>query len=374
MRIGIPKEIKDHEYRVGLTPTAVHTLVRKGHEIWVQSGAGERVGFSDALYEAKGAQIMESAEEVYQADMIIKVKEPQAAEYSLMKEGQILFAFLHLAPDPVQTKALLKQGVVGIAFETVTCPQGRLPLLVPMSEIAGRIAVQVGAHGLLMAHGGKGVLLGGAHGVLPGRVCVIGGGISGTEAARMALGLGADVTILDCNLARLQDLDLRFGPRLKTLYSTVETVEEAVPSADLVVGAVLIPGKKAPHVVTRELVKQMEPGSVLVDISIDQGGCVETSRPTTHSDPMYVDEGVVHYCVTNMPGACARSATFALTNAILPYAERIAAQGWRKSLSDDEHLRAGLNVCMGQVTNEAVAKDLGFDYYPPEQVLAEAVR
>lgn len=368
MLIGIPKEIKDHEYRVGLTPTAVHTLIREGHEVWVQKDAGSRVGFSDDQYEARGAKIVPDAKTVYEAEMIIKVKEVQTEEYPLLKEGQILFGFLHLAPDPEQTEALIKQKVVAIAFETITNECGRLPLLVPMSEIAGRISVQVGAHSLLMANGGKGVLLGGAHGVLPGRVCIIGAGVSGTEAARMALGLGADVTILDRNLTRLQELDLRFGPRLKTLYSTPETIEEVLPQSDLVIGAVLNAGEKAPCVVSRALVQQMESGSAIVDISIDQGGCIETSRPTTHSNPMYTDEGVVHYCVTNMPGACARSATFALTNAILPYAERLASQGWREA-TKDPHMEAGVNTCLGHVTNEPIAHELGYTYVPLEKLV-----
>lgn len=373
MEIGIPKEIKNHEYRIGLTPTAVRTLVREGHSVRVQTGAASHIGFHDRHYEEVGATIAADAEEVYQAEMIIKVKEPQPDEYPLLKEGQVIFGYLHLAPDRQQTENLLKQKVVGIAFETVTSDCGRLPLLVPMSEIAGRISVQAGANALLMANGGRGVLLGGAHGVLPGKVCIVGAGMSGTEAARMALGLGADVTILDKNLNRLQSLDFSFGPRLKTLYSTHESLELVIAESDLVIGAVLIPGKQAPKIITREMIASMHKGSVFVDISIDQGGCSETSRPTTHSEPTYVDEGVVHYCVTNMPGACARSATFALTNAILPYALDLANKGYRQALEQDPHLRNGLNVYRGRVTNKAVAMDLGYDYCKADDCLAEAL-
>lgn len=365
MIIGIPKEIKDHEYRVGATPEMVKMLVRAGHEVMVQTQAGTPIGFTDQMYTQAGAEIVSSAKEIYQAEMIIKVKEPQASEFPLLQEGQILFCFLHLAPDPEQTKALLERKVVGIAYETVTDKFDRLPLLTPMSEIAGKISIQVGATALQMASGGRGVLLGGVPGVLPGKVVVLGGGIVGTQAARMALGLGADVTIIDVNLNRLRELDALYGPSLKTLYSTPVAVEEAVSQADLVVGAVLVPGKLAPRLVTRAMLKKMQPKSVIVDVAIDQGGCCETSKPTTHSNPTYVVDGVVHYCVTNMPGACARTATQALTNATLPYALKIANRGYKAAVQEDPGLMLGLNVCLGHVTNASVAQDLGLDYCPP---------
>jgi alanine dehydrogenase len=312
--------------------------------------------------------IVSTAAEIYHAEMVIKVKEPQAEEFPLLKEGQILFCYLHLAPDPEQTKHLLERKVVAIAYETVTDAHGRLPLLIPMSEIAGRIAIQAGATALQLAHEGKGILLGGVSGVLPATVTVIGGGIVGTQAARMALGLGADVMILDNNLNRLRDLDSQYGPRLKTVFSSPAAVEKCITHSDLVVGAVLIPGKMAPKLITREMVKKMSHGSVIVDVAIDQGGCSETSRPTTHSHPTYVVDGVVHYCVTNMPGACARTSTQALTNATMPYALKIANQGYKKALREDPGLMLGLNVCHGHVTNEPVAYDLGYDYVPPERL------
>lgn len=370
MIIGIPKEIKNHEYRVGATPSLVRLLVGAGHQVLVQTKAGETIGFTDAMFSAAGAKIVASAEEIYKSEMIIKVKEPQLSEYPLLKEGQILFCYLHLAPDPEQTKQLIDSKVVAIAYETVSDPQGRLPLLIPMSEIAGRIAIQVGATSLQLNHGGRGVLLGGVPGVAPARVVVIGGGVVGTESARMALGLGANVTIFDRDLNRLRQLDALYGPALKTLYSSPLAIEEAVIRADLVIGAVLIPGKTAPRLVTKEMVKQMVPGSVIVDVAIDQGGCTETSRPTTHDDPTYVVDGVLHYCVTNMPGACARTSTQALTNATGDYALMIANKGWKKALLDHAGLRHGLNVCFGQVTNESVAHDLGYAYVPAESLLS----
>jgi alanine dehydrogenase len=370
MNIGIPKEIKNHEYRVGATPSLVRLLVNAGHEVNVQSHAGEKIGFTDAMFSNAGAKIVQTAEEIYDCEMVVKVKEPLASEYPLLKEGQILFCYLHLAPDPVQTQQLIESKVVAIAYETVTDPQGRLPLLVPMSEIAGRIAIQVGAVSLQLNKGGKGVLLGGVPGVLPAKVAVIGGGVVGTEAARMALGLGADVIILDRDLSRLRALDALFGPNLKTLYSSPLNIEEAVTKADLVIGAVLIPGKTAPKLVTREMIKKMAPGSVIVDVAIDQGGCMETSKPTTHGDPTYVVDGVVHYCVTNMPGACARTSTQALTNATGEYALMIANKGWKKALAEHSGLRQGLNVCYGHVTNESVAHDLGHTYVPVERLLS----
>lgn len=366
MDIGIPKEIKNHEYRVGATPGMVRALVEAGHTVYVQAMAGHEIGYTDEMYHAAGAKIVSSPQEIYSHSMIIKVKEPQESEYPLLKEGQILFCYFHLAPDPLQTQQLIDSKVVAIAYETVTDAQGRLPLLVPMSEIAGRLSIQIGATCLQMNNAGRGVLLGGVPGVPPGNVLVVGGGVVGTEAARMALGLGANVTVVDRDLARLRALDALFGPRLKTLYSTSEFIEEAARSTDLLIGAVLIPGKTAPKLVTRQMIRQMAPGSVIVDVAIDQGGCVETARPTTHDDPTYVVDGVSHYCVTNMPGACARTSTQALTNATLNYALMIANQGWRKAI---EHpgLRDGLNVCLGRVTNSHVATDLGYTYVPPEQ-------
>lgn len=369
MIIGIPKEIKVHEYRVGATPAMVRALVESGHTVYVQKSAGAPIGFTDEMYQAAGALIAATAEEIYKAEMIIKVKEPQAQEFPLLKEGQVLFCYLHLAPDPVQTKHLLERNVIGIAYETITDAQGKLPLLVPMSEIAGRISIQVGATALQMNHGGKGLLLGGVAGVPAAKVVVLGGGVSGTEAARMAMGFGADVTIIDRDLNRLRALDALFGPHLKTLYSTSSTIEEAVVEADLVVGAVLIPGKLAPKLISADMIRKMRPGSVFVDIAIDQGGCSETSRPTTHADPIYVVDQVIHYCVTNMPGACARTATQALTNATTESALKLANLGWKEALKQSKYLRDGLNVAMGFVTNEHVAHDLNYKYTPPEKFL-----
>lgn len=365
MEIGIPKEIKDHEYRVGATPNDIVSFVDKGHKVKVQKGAGERIGFSDEAYLQSGAQLVDGAKEVYDSEMIIKVKEPQDSEFDLLKEGQIVFGFFHLAPDPHQTKHLIEKKVVAIAYETVTDDHGRLPLLLPMSEIAGRVSIQAGANALQMACGGRGVLLGGVPGVRPGKVVVIGGGVAGTEAARMALGLGADVVVLERSLSRMRELDALFGPKLKTLYSDQPSIEEEVLSADLVIGAVLIPGKKAPKLVDRNLISKMKKGSVIVDIAIDQGGCFETSRPTTHSEPTYVVDGVVHYCVTNMPGACAFTATAALTHATLPFSLEIASKGYKKALADNRHLLNGLNLWMGNVTNMPVAQDLNYEYHDP---------
>ncbi len=370
MIIGIPKEIKNHEYRVGATPSMVRLLVDAGHQVFVQTHAGDKIGYSDDMFTAAGARIAGTAEEIYDCEMIIKVKEPQPSEYPLLKEGQILFCYLHLAPDPEQTQQLINSKVVAIAYETVSDIHGRLPLLVPMSEIAGRIAIQVGATSLQLNHGGRGMLLGGVPGVAPANVVVIGGGVVGTEAARMALGLGANVTILDRDLSRLRHLDALYGPALKTLYSSPLAIEEAVTRADLVIGAVLIPGKTAPRLVTKKMIQKMAPGAVIVDVAIDQGGCIETSRPTTHDDPTYTVDGIVHYCVTNMPGACARTSTQALTNATGEYALMIANKGWKKALLDHVGLRHGLNVCYGQVTNESVAHDLGYPYVPAESVVS----
>lgn len=363
MKIGIPKEVKKDENRVGATPDTVHAFVQAGHSICVETAAGANIGYSDEMYERAGAQIVNSAGEVYENEMIIKVKEPQASEFPLMHPGQILFCYLHLAPDPEQTRSLLEQEVIGVAYETICDDQGRLPLLAPMSEIAGRISVQAGATALQMINGGRGVLLGGIPGVKPAKVVVLGGGVAGTEAMRMALGLGADVSIFDRSLNRLRELDKLYAPALKTVYSTPAAIEEAVLTADLVIGAVLIPGKSAPKLVTRSMLKRMQPGAVIIDIAIDQGGCTETSRPTTHSNPTYIVDGVVHYGVTNMPAACARTSTQGLTNATLPYALKIAGLGIERALAEDRHIREGLNVYYGKVTNRAVAEDLGYEFH-----------
>lgn len=369
MKIGIPKEIKKDEFRVGATPDTVRAFVDAGHFVHVETMAGAKIGFTDDLYVKAGAKIVGSAKEVYQNELIIKVKEPQAPEFPLMHEGQILYTYLHLAPDPEQTKHLLEKKVIGVAYETVTDDHGRLPLLVPMSEIAGRIAIQAGATALQLVNGGRGVLLGGIPGVRPGKVVILGGGVVGTEAMRMAKGLGADVSIFDKNLNRLRELDKQF-PGIKTVYATPAAIEEAIEKADLVVGAVLIPGKKAPHLVSRAMLKKMMPGSVVVDVAIDQGGCFETSRPTTHSDPTFIVDGVVHYCVGNMPAATARTSTQGLTNATLHYGLKLANLGYKKAMKEDPHLMMGLNVYRGKVTNQHVADDLGYEYVPPEKALS----
>ena len=363
MLIGVPKEIKNHEYRIGLTPAGVKELVSHGHQVMVQSNGGEAIGFDNNQYVAAGAEIVSEAPEIFaRADMIIKVKEPQPNECRMLRQGQILFTYLHLAPDPEQARLLLESGATCIAYETVTSKGRGLPLLAPMSEVAGRMSVQAGAHNLEKAQGGNGMLLGGVPGVEPAKVLVIGGGVVGINAARMAMGLGADVTLLDRSLDRLKELDMIFGGRLKTVYSTEDAIERHALEADLVVGAVLIPGAAAPKLITRELVSRMKKGAVMVDVAIDQGGCFETSRATTHQDPTYVVDGVVHYCVANMPGGVARSSTMALTNATLPYALALADKGVDVALADDEHLRNGLNVHAGMVTYEAVADALGYDY------------
>lgn len=370
MLIGIPKEIKVHEYRVGLTPMGVKELVRQGHQLLVQKDAGAGIGFNDIDYQVAGAELAESAEAVYQrAEMIMKVKEPQAQECAMLRQGQLLFAYLHLAADRPQTEALITSGCTAIAFETVTALDGGLPLLAPMSEVAGRMSIQAGAHCLDKAQGGRGVLLGGVPGVLPANVVVIGGGVVGENAARMAIGLGAEVTIIDRSIPRLKQLDAQFGGRVHTLYSTRDTLETAVLAADLVVGAVLIPGAAAPKLVTREMVAAMQAGSVLVDVAIDQGGCFETSHATTHSDPIYVVDDVVHYCVTNMPGAVARTSAQALENATLPYAQALANKGWLQALRDDSHLADGLNVQAGQIACAGVAAAFDMSLIPMEQVL-----
>lgn len=370
MLIGVPKEIKTHEYRVGMTPGGVQEAVRQGHTVLIETGAGAGIGLDDVVYQKAGASIAVSAEAVFaEAGLIVKVKEPQPGECARLQPGQILFTYLHLAPDPVQAQGLLASGCTAIAYETVTDAQGRLPLLAPMSEVAGRMAIQAGARCLEKSQGGSGTLLGGVPGVLPGRVAILGGGVVGTHAARMAVGLGAQVTVLDRSLARLRELDDLFQGRLLTRFATLEAIEEETLTADLIIGAVLIPGAAAPKLIPRALLAAMKPGSVLVDVAIDQGGCFETSRPTTHADPIYLVDGVVHYCVANMPGAVARTSTFALNNATLPYVLQLADRGLA-ALRDDPYLRAGLNVHRGQITYPAVAAALHCACQSPEEALA----
>ncbi len=372
MIIGIPKEVKNHEYRMGLVPSSVRELIHNGHKVVLQSTAGDAIGFGDATYQAIGAEILPTAEEVFQqADMIIKVKEPQAQELEMLRENQILFTFLHLAPDPSQTNGLMDSKCVAIAYETVTDDWGGLPLLAPMSEVAGRMSVQVGARALEKEAGGAGILLGGVPGVSPGKVTIIGGGVVGMNAVRMATGLEAEVTVIDLSSRRLRELDVQFGSRIKTIMSTVESIEQHIIDSDLVIGAVLVPGAAAPRLVNRSTLQKMRQGSVMVDVAIDQGGCFETSRPTTHTDPMYVVDGVVHYCVTNMPGAVPRTSAVALSNVTLPYVLDIANKGYRQALLEDKHLRNGLNVCHGAVTHQAVAEALGHDYVPAETILQQ---
>jgi alanine dehydrogenase len=360
MRIGVPTEIKNHEYRVGMTPAAVREAVHHGHEVLVQAGAGAGIGCDDAAYAAAGARVLPDAAAVFAAaEMIVKVKEPQPQECAMLRKGQTLFTYLHLAPDPVQAEGLLASGCTAIAYETITDERGGLPLLAPMSEVAGRMAIQVGAVALHKAHGGRGVLLGGVPGVAPGRVVVIGGGVVGTHAARMAMGLGADVTILDKSLPRLRQIDETWDGRIRTLYATLDATEAAVLDADLVVGAVLVPGAAAPKLIKRAQLAHMKPGAVIVDVAIDQGGCFETSHATTHAEPTYTVDGIVHYCVANMPGAVPRSSTFALNNATLPFTLALADKGWQRACADDPHLAAGLTVHAGAITHAAVARDLG---------------
>ena len=371
MRIAVPKEIKNHEYRVGLTPASVRELVDHGHEVWVQAGAGTAIGLTDDQYRAAGARMAADAAEAFaKGEMIVKVKEPQPGEIAMLREGQLLYTYLHLAPDPEQTAGLVKSGAVCVAYETVTGPGGGLPLLAPMSEVAGRMSVQAGAAHLEKSKGGMGVLLGGVPGVAPAHVVILGAGVVGTHALQMAVGVGARVTVLDKNVDRLRHLDLVFGGRIQTQYSDAHSVEEAVLTADLVIGGVLIPGAAAPKLVTRAMVSRMKPGSVVVDVAIDQGGCFETSHATTHADPTYVVDGVVHYCVANMPGAVSRTSTFALNNATIGHAQALATKGWKQALRDNPHLRAGLNVAFGKVTCEPVAQQLNYAYTPAEQFLA----
>src|SRR5690606_5154173 len=372
MRVGCPKEIKNHEYRVGLTPASVREYVSHGHDVLVETGAGAGIGADDNAYRAAGAQIAQTAAEVFaRSDMIVKVKEPQPDEWVQLREGQILYTYLHLAPDPDQAKGLLDSGVTAIAYETVTDDRGGLPLLAPMSEVAGRLAIQAGATALQKANGGRGVLLGGVRGVLPGKVAIIGGGVLGLQAAKMAAGLGAEVTIIDHSIPRLRQLDDIFNGRVRTRFSTVEALEEECFVADIVVGAVLIPGAAAPKLVSREMLTGMRKGAVLVDVAIDQGGCFETSRPTTHSEPTYEVDGVIHYCVANMPGAVPVTSAHALNNATLHHGLQLADKGV-KALLDDVHLRNGLNVHKGRVTNSAVADSLGYEMAEAKVVLAAA--
>lgn len=369
MRVGCPKEIKNHEYRVGLTPGAVREYVAHGHEVLVETKAGAGIGADDDAYRAAGAKIVPAAADIFgRSDMVVKVKEPQPGEWAQLRDGQILYTYLHLAPDPEQTKGLLASGVTAIAYETVTDERGGLPLLAPMSEVAGRLSIQAGATALQKANGGRGILLGGVPGVPPAKVAVIGGGVVGLHAARMAAGLGADVSILDRSIPRLRQLDDLFGGRVHTRYSTIDALEEEVFSADLVIGAVLIPGAAAPKLVTREMLSGMKKGAVIVDVAIDQGGCFETSHATTHSDPTFEVDGVVHYCVANMPGAVPVTSAHALNNATLHYGLQLADKGL-KAIAEDRHLRAGLNVHKGRVTNHAVAEALGYESYAPEAVL-----
>ena len=372
MRLGTVREIKNHEYRVGLTPESVRELVAHGHEVWIETGAGLGIGASDADYRSAGGIIQAEAATVFAGcEMIVKVKEPQPVERAMLRDGQILYTYLHLAPDPEQTADLVRSGVTAIAYETVTGSGGSLPLLKPMSQVAGRMSIQAGATALEKEHGGRGVLLGGVPGVAPGKVAVIGGGVVGFNAAQVAVGMGADVTILDRDPEVLERLGIHFESRAKTRFSNRANIHELICQADLVIGAVLVPGAAAPKLVTRDMLACMKPGAVLVDVAIDQGGCFETSHPTTHSDPTFVVDGVVHYCVANMPGAVARTSTYALNNVTLPHALRIADLGWRTALAADPHLAAGLNVHAGKVTYEAVAGALGYDYVPAAEVLNE---
>ncbi|HEU4352404.1 MAG TPA: alanine dehydrogenase [Burkholderiales bacterium] len=365
MIIGVPKEIKTHEHRVGLTPTSVRELVSHRHQVIVEPGAGTGIGATDAVYEKAGARIGEP----WEAELIVKVKEPQGSERAKLQERQVLFTYLHLAPDPEQAQDLLRSGAICIAYETVTSPRGGLPLLAPMSEVAGRMSLQVGASCLEKERGGMGILLGGVPGVPPAKVTVLGAGVAGTSAIRMAVGTGARVYALDRSIEVLRNIEKEFGARVVTVHSSRDTVESHVLSADLVIGAVLVPGAAAPKLVSRGMVKQMKQGAVVVDIAIDQGGCFETSRPTTHADPTYMVDGVVHYCVANMPGAVPRTSTYALNNATLPFVLALADKGWRRALADDPHLRNGLNVARGKVTHHEVAAAVKASYFPAEELL-----
>jgi len=370
MKVGVPKEIKVLEYRVGMIPSGVKELVDEGHEVFVESNAGMGIGMTDQDYIDAGASILSTPEEVFDiSELIVKVKEPQLNECNMLKTGQVLFTYLHLAADPEQAAALVKSGVTAIAYETVTADNGSLPLLTPMSAVAGRLSIQAGAYALQKANGGRGVLLGGVPGVKAGQVLIIGGGVSGAHAAEMAVGLGAQVTILDLSSDRLKELSNKFGDKVSTRVSSKELINELVVESDLVIGAVLVAGAAAPKLVTIEHVKQMRPGSVMVDISIDQGGCFETSKPTTHAEPTYIVDDVVHYCVTNMPGAVPRTSTFALTNETLPFIKSLANSGWLSALKNDQHLKNGLNVHEGSINFEAVADELGYPYKSPDEII-----
>ncbi len=370
MRIGVPKEIKNHEYRIGLIPGTVRELTARGHEVFIESHAGRSIGLTNERYQAAGATILPDARSVFDtAEMIVKVKEPQAVERAMLRDDHLLFTYLHLAPDPEQTRDLVNSGATCIAYETVTDSEGRLPLLAPMSEVAGRLSIQAGAWCLEKAHGGRGMLLGGVPGVQPAKVIIIGGGVVGFNAAQMAVGLGARVVLLDRNLDVMRRVDALFESRIETVYSDADAIEQHVQNADLVIGAVLIPGAAAPKLVTREHLKNMQDGAVVVDVAIDQGGCFETSKPTTHEEPTYVVDGVVHYCVANMPGAVARTSTFALNNATQPFVLRLADKGATQAMLDDPHLLNGLNVHRGMVTYQEVADDLGYDYVDAETAL-----
>jgi alanine dehydrogenase len=373
MRIGVPREIKDNEFRVGMRPDGVRELTSRGHHVFVEKNAGDAIGLNDAMYARAGATIIDNAAGVFgEADLIVKVKEPQAVELPLLRKGQTLFTYLHLAADPILTRGLIGAGLTCIAYETVTDARGGLPLLSPMSEVAGRMSIQAGAHCLEMEAGGRGQLLGGVPGVPAAKVTILGGGVVGTNAARIAMGMEAHVTLIDISLPRLYALDLQFGSKLSTVYSTIAAIEEHVISADLVVGAVLLPGAAAPKLITEEMVKEMRKGSVIVDVAIDQGGCAETSRPTTHAEPTYKTHDVVHYCVTNMPGAVARTSTLALSNATLPFVMRLAELGAEKALESDPHLRAGLNIYEGVLTHRAVAEAQGLAFKSAEAALGIA--
>ena len=369
--VGVPKEIKPQENRVGLVPASIKEIVHVGSTVIVEKDAGKGIGITDEQYIQAGATIVDTAEEIFErASLIVKVKEPQPIECRRLRSGQTLFTYLHLAPDPEQARLLIESGVTAIAYETVTQADGGLPLLTPMSQVAGRMSIQAGAHCLEMAQGGSGVLLGGVPGVAPANVVVIGGGVVGTNALRMAIGMESRVTVLDKSLSRLRELDMQFGPKLNTIYATAEALEHYVTTADLVIGAVLVPGAAAPKLVTRAMLRAMRPGSVVVDVAIDQGGCFETSRATTHESPTYVEEGIVHYCVANMPGAVPRTSTFALNNATLPFVLNLVTKGIHAALLSDSYLLNGLNVHQGMMTYEAVARELGYDYVPAREALS----
>jgi alanine dehydrogenase len=373
MRIGVPKEIKSHERRVGLVAESVRELTARGHAVLVETGAGDGIGQPDDVYRAAGAEIAADAAAVFEAaDMVVKVKEPQPQECAMLRPGQVLFTYLHLAPDPVQARGLVQSRCTAIAYETVTSPKGGLPLLAPMSEVAGRMATQVAARCLENSAGGAGILMGGVPGVEPGKVVILGGGVAGSNALAIAVGMGADAVVIDRDVDRLRALDAHYGTRIRTVHSNAAAIERHVLAADAVIGTVLLPGAAAPKLVTRDLVARMKPGSVIVDVAVDQGGCAETTHATTHDDPTFIVDGVVHYCVANMPGGVARTSAFALNNATLPHVLAIAGKGVERALAEDPHLRNGLNVCRGAITHAAVANDLAVPYVPPAELLPYA--